>query len=213
MIPNPLTFAALVFWDFDGVVKDSVTVKSSAFQKLFLPFGIDVANRVLQHHEANGGVSRYKKIPVYLKWAGEVASADQVQDFCDRFSNLTQKAVIDSPWVPGVQEYLQAHHARQRFVIVTATPKEEAEKILDALEISHCFREVHGAPASKDSAIRDVLERWQCPPSQALVVGDSETDLYAAEMNKVTFLLRRTSLNKPLQQRYHGPSFDNLSHE
>ena len=32
-----------IFFDFDGVIKDSVKVKSESFEKLFLPFGKKVA--------------------------------------------------------------------------------------------------------------------------------------------------------------------------
>ena len=42
-----------IFWDFDGVIKDSVDVKSDAFKQLFLPFGKDMANRIKEHHLAN----------------------------------------------------------------------------------------------------------------------------------------------------------------
>lgn len=110
-------------------------VKSVGFEQLLLPYGREVADRVRQHHEAHGDVSRYEKIPIYLGWLGESASADQVQDFCDRFSQLVRRAVIDSPWVPGVCEYLQAQHVRQSFVPVTATPHEEIQQILHALDL------------------------------------------------------------------------------
>jgi|TARA_Y100000310_G_C20511448_1_gene729077 beta-phosphoglucomutase-like phosphatase (HAD superfamily) len=36
--------AKVIFWDFDGVIKDSVNVKTRAFEKLFLPFGENVVN-------------------------------------------------------------------------------------------------------------------------------------------------------------------------
>ncbi len=201
---------SVLFWDFDGVIKDSVTVKSLAFEQLFLPYGREVADRVRQHHEAHGGVSRFEKMPIYLAWAGEPVSAERIQDFCDRFSQLVRQAVINAAWVPGVREYLQAHHTRQRFILMTATPQEEVQQILHALKISHCFREVHGAPTPKATAIRDVLERLQCPPEQALVVGDSEADLDAAEANNVAFMLRRTPLNRSLQERFSGATFDGL---
>lgn len=204
---------SVLFWDFDGVIKDSVTVKSLAFEQLFLPYGKEVADRVRQHHEAHSGVSRFEKMPIYLAWAGEPVNAEQVQDFCDRFSQLVRQAVINAAWVPGVREYLQAHHTRQRFVLVTATPQEEVQQILHALKISHCFREVHGAPTPKAMAIRDVLERLQCLPEQALVVGDSESDLNAAEANNVAFMLRRTPLNRSLQERFSGATFDGLYDE
>ena len=45
-----------IFWDFDGVIKDSMTVKSDAFEQLFLPFGENIAKKVRTHHEANGGI-------------------------------------------------------------------------------------------------------------------------------------------------------------
>jgi len=118
--------------------------------------------------------------------------------------------VIDSPWVSGVLEYLQAQHARQYLVLMTATPQEEIQDVLETLEISQFFREVHGAPILKVATVHDVLKRVQCAAGQALVVGDSETDLNAAKANNVPFLLRRTALNKAVQERHSGPICDNF---
>ena len=201
----------VVFWDFDGVIKDSVMVKSAGYEKLFLPFGKDVVRQVNEHHNVHGGISRYEKIPLYLSWAGEPANPLQVQDFCDRFSDLVQQAVVDSPWVPGVCEYLSSHYADQCFVLITGTPQKEIEEILHALNITRYFRNVYGAPKAKTIMVKDVLERLSCPFEQALVIGDSGTDLEAAKNNNVAFLLRRTSLNKELQKQFTGPSFENLN--
>ena len=206
-----LNASQIVFWDFDGVIKDSVMVKSAGYEKLFLPFGEDVVKRVNKHHNVHGGISRYEKIPLYLSWAGEPANPIQVQDFCDRFSDLVQQAVVDSPWVPGVCEYLSSHYADQCFVLITGTPQKEIEEILHALNITRYFRNVYGAPKAKTIMVKDVLERLSCPFEQALVIGDSGTDLEAAKNNNVAFLLRRTSLNKELQKQFTGPSFENLN--
>ena len=32
--------ARVIFWDFDGVIKDSVPVKTEAFRKIFLPLAL-----------------------------------------------------------------------------------------------------------------------------------------------------------------------------
>ena len=208
-----LDSAFLIFWDFDGVVKDSLDIKSLAFENLFLPFGSEIANRVRIHHERNGGVSRYEKIPLFLKWAGQPTNPLQVKEFCDRFAKSVKQGVIDAPWVPGVREYLLGNFIEKYFVLVTATPQEEIEQILDALEISHCFREVYGAPTNKAIAIAAVLDRQKCPPIRSLMIGDAETDRQAALMNSVPFLLRRTPLNLTLQSSYYGPMFDDLNHE
>lgn len=212
-IDKILRVATIVFWDFDGVIKDSVEVKSVAFEALFLPYGHEIARRVRQHHEANGGISRFDKIPLYLRWAGEPVNDSRIQEFCNRFSKLVLQAVIDAPWVPGVHEYLLRHYTQKYFVLVTATPQDEIQHIVDILDIAYCFREVHGAPKKKASAIGDVLHRLHCNANQALMVGDADTDLMAAQNNSVPFLLRRTPLNKTLRASYAGPIFDHLNHE
>jgi len=208
-----LKSATLVFWDFDGVIKDSVGVKSFAYETLFLPFGREIATRVRLHHENNGGVSRFEKIPLYLTWAGETATSERIQEFCRLFSESVLQAVIDSPWVPGVREYLLKCCNKQYFVLVTATPQDEIVQILAALDIAHCFREVHGAPIKKTSAIEAVLSRRKSVLAQTLMIGDAETDLEAARENSVPFLLRRTPLNLSMQATYTGPMFDDLNYE
>jgi phosphoglycolate phosphatase-like HAD superfamily hydrolase len=203
----------VIFWDFDGVVKESVEVKSLAYQTLFKPFGQRLASKVREHHESNGGVSRFDKIPLYLSWAGEPATPSQVGLFCKLFSETVKSAVIDAPWVAGVRDYLMQNYTKQYFVLVTATPQEEIEEILAALDLAICFREVYGAPTKKTSAIRAVLSLLQYPPDRALMIGDSVTDQQAAHSNSVPFMLRRTPFNLPLQDNYSGPMFDHLNHE
>ena len=56
----------MVFWDFDGVIKESVSVKTDAFEELFKPYGDIVRNKVKNHHIENAGMSRFNKIPLYL---------------------------------------------------------------------------------------------------------------------------------------------------
>ena len=201
---------AIIFWDFDGVIKDSVHVKTEAFAQLFSAYGLDIVGRVKSHHEANGGMSRYEKIPIYLKWAGLSCDKDRVDQFCALFAELVTETVIDAPWVPGVKEYLLDHCELQYFVLVTATPQPEIEVILDRLGIAQCFRRVYGAPMRKTDAIAKVLSAKHADLSDMLMIGDSEADLLAAETNCVPFLLRRTRLNRLLPSSYGLPQFEDL---
>lgn len=202
---------SLLFWDFDGVIKDSVEVKAAAFEQLFRPFGSGVAARVRKHHEDNGGLSRYEKLPLYLSWAGHSATADDVARYSARFSDLVRQAVIDCAWVPGAREYLHANHARQQSILITATPQAEIENILQALAIAGWFREIHGAPTPKADAVAAVLKRRRCPARDALLIGDSETDWAAAMRNGVQFLLRRTAHNRNLQSRHTGSQCEDFN--
>ncbi len=211
-VKKTLSAATVVFWDFDGVIKDSLAVKADAFESLFTPYGQSVAKRVRQHHEAHGGMSRFDKIPLYLAWAGERDCDLRAKEFCTRFSKLVFQAVIDSPWIAGVPEYLQQYKDQQYFILVTATPQSEVQKILDVIGISSCFREVHGAPKQKSDVIRDVRSRLKYLPHQALMVGDAESDLIAAKDNGIPVLLRRTNFNQRTQATHAGPMFRDLLH-
>ena len=201
---------AIVFWDFDGVIKDSVDVKTEAFVRLFSVYEPNIAARVKAHHEANGGVSRYEKIPIYLRWVGLPCDKKHVDQFCARFADAILDAIVDSPWVPGVKEYLLDHYERQHFILVTASPQKEIESIIDKLGIAHCFRQVYGTPAEKKGVIGAVLREQKIEVADALMIGDSETDRSAADANQVLFLLRRTTINQSLQSNYCGPQFEDL---
>jgi len=191
--------AEVVFWDFDGVIKDSVEVKSAAFEKLFASYGADIAYKVRLHHEQNGGLSRLEKILLYLSWSNEVITSKKVQEFCNTFSSLVKQSVIDSPWVDGFLEFIERHYELKKHVLVTATPIEEIEEILKSLNILHFFYEVYGTPNTKSDTIKEVLKNLKIMPRHAIMIGDSESDYEAAKDNNVLFFLRSTDLNKDLQ--------------
>jgi phosphoglycolate phosphatase-like HAD superfamily hydrolase len=193
--------AKVIFWDFDGVIKDSVEVKSDAFESLFSPFGESISKKVRQHHEEHGGMSRFDKIPIYLAWAGKDPTQRIVDQYADKFSQLVKQKVIGSSWVVGIKEYLQEHYCKQHFFLVTATPQLEIEYILDQLKIKLYFQKVIGSPINKGKAVESLLKEYDIDPIQAIMVGDSISDYKAAESNHVAFVLRRTSLNEELQKK------------
>ena len=205
--------AEVVFWDFDGVIKDSVEVKSTAFEKLFSNYGQDFTIKVRRHHERNGGVSRFKKIPLYLSWSKEVISSEKVQEFCNRFSLLTKQSVINSPWVDGFLEFIECHYKERKNILVTATPTEEIKEILHALNIQHFFHKIYGAPDTKSDVINKTLREMKISPQCAIMLGDSASDYKAAKDNNVLFFLRGTELNKSLQSECKDWMFKDFINE
>ena len=201
----------LIFWDFDGVIKDSVDVKAQAFVNLFAPYGVEIAEKVRAHHEANGGMSRFDKLPLYLRWAGEEPSEERVHEFCNRFSQLTLQEVIDAPWVPGAERYLRTNPYGQIFVLVSATPKGELCQILRALDLRKCFSAMFGATTSKNGAIRMTLGSRGIASQHCLMIGDARADMEAAQANQVPFLLRLHATNGRVFSDYAGPAMKDLT--
>lgn len=203
--------AKLVFWDFDGVIKQSVEVKAWAFAELFRSQGELLAERVRAHHLANGGLSRFQKMPLYLSWAGIEPTQENVAEHCRRFSDLALQAVVDADWVPGAERLLRDNPYRQQFVLFTATPQEEIETILAALTLGACFTRVYGAPTTKSTAIRDTLSTRAMRATDCIAVGDARADYDAACANDVPFLLLRHSTNAPVFRDYKGDSIEDFT--
>ncbi|MEI6066104.1 MAG: HAD hydrolase-like protein [Methylococcaceae bacterium] len=200
-----------IFWDFDGVIKDSVEVKTQAYFQLFEPFGSVVAERVREHHEAHGGMSRFDKLPLYLQWVNQEPNQATVSEYCEQFSQLALQGVIDAPWVAGVERYLRSNIHQQTFVLVSATPQDELEHILNALNLTKCFAEVYGAPIRKQDAIGKTLLARGLDASDCLMIGDAQADLDAAVANQVPFLLRRHDSNTKVFATYTGTSVEDFT--
>ena len=210
MISENIKKAKTIFWDFDGVIKDSVSVKSDAFEELFLPFGSDVAKKIRMHHEDNGGMSRYDKLPFYLNLAGEKNSTDSISKYEKQFSKLVMNRVINSPWVEGVLEYIKTNYKAQKFFLITATPQKEIEEILKKLEISKYFKKVIGSPTNKKDAIKIILSNENINLDDSIMIGDSCSDYEAAKENNVFFVFRKTDLNKKLQKKLKCQMIENF---
>ena len=188
---NKVTKARVIFWDFDGVIKDSVPVKTEAFRKLFLCFGTDVADKVAEHHLKNGGISRYKKIPYYFKtYVGKNISEEGLDRYANDFSKLVVEEVIKSPWIPGVEDFLRNNEYIQEFILVTGTPQGEIEIILEKLGLTELFISIHGAPKDKTDIVSNYIKQYGCKTSDCILIGDSPTDFKAAHENNIDFIFR-----------------------
>jgi len=189
----------IVFWDFDGVIKDSAKVKTKAFASMFERYGSTTQDKVVSHHLANCGISRYVKIDLYYRdYIGEPLSSNELEGKCSEFSDIVLKKVIDSAWIEGVEEYIKKNAYGQIFILVTGTPQSEIEYILEKLNLSQCFESVWGAPHEKAKAVNKMMGEYN-HLNKAVMIGDSEEDYRAAVENDIPFILRKTDENNELQ--------------
>jgi HAD superfamily hydrolase (TIGR01549 family) len=193
--------ADYIIWDFDGVIKDSMKVKSYAFEKLFMPFGKELSKNVRLHHENNGGMSRFDKLHIYLELAGQEPLYSLVNEYAEKFSLLVKQKVIDSDWVEGVLDFLKTNHKKQEYFLVTATPQLEIEYILKKLKIENYFTEIIGSPTKKSNAVKNILNKYGINPKKVFMIGDSKSDYESAKTNHVDFFLLKTNLNHILQKQ------------
>jgi|LWDU01.1.fsa_nt_gi phosphoglycolate phosphatase-like HAD superfamily hydrolase len=175
----------LILWDFDGTIKDTSIVKSDSFVQLFRYSDERILQSIRRHHEDNGGMSRYEKIPLYLVMAGMKVTDNIVKQYCEDFASLAFKGVVESPWVPGVKEYIFNNYDMQDFIMISATPVAELKKILKEIGVLHCFKDIIGYPYNKETAVSFIKNKSK--EKRILFIGDSKIDFLAAKHSKIDF--------------------------
>ncbi|MBK9190022.1 MAG: HAD family hydrolase [Crocinitomicaceae bacterium] len=180
-----------IFYDFDGVIKDSTDIKSAAFHSLYSPFGENLANKVVAHHQAHGGVSRFEKIKLYhADFLNIHLTENEISDWANRFAELVFQKVIECNYVAGALESIELLSKKYSQFIVTGTPETEIHQILEKLGIWKHFKKAYGAPATKTDICKRILKEENLQPDEVVFIGDATTDYNAAKDCGLHFVLR-----------------------
>ncbi|QLG45245.1 HAD family hydrolase [Costertonia aggregata] len=200
-----------IFFDFDGVLAESVSAKTIAFKEMYLSYGKDIANKVVEYHIENGGVSRYEKFRYWEKqFFGKDLSKTELKQMADRFSELVLQKVIDSEAVSESLWFLKKYNKTLRFWVITGTPTAEIEKIAKARKIDCFFEGLHGSPENKIHWSEYLLRTYNLDRTETLFLGDATTDMDAAKFSKLHFALRRNKENRELFKDYDGLEFEDF---
>ena len=140
-----------IIFDFDGVIAESVNVKTEAFSKMYAQYGNTIAEKVASHHLSHGGISRFEKFKLYHKeFLGIELTNQDIMALANKFSKLVVQKVIDAPYVPGSLEFIKDNYKYYDLFISTGTPEDEMKKILSRKGIRNYFKSVHGSPKKKN---------------------------------------------------------------
>lgn len=179
-----------IFFDFDGVIVDSVDIKTRAFAKLFEDYGEEVVKKVVEYHVQHGGVSRYEKFRYYYKnFLNRDITEKEMEMLDKKFSEFVFYEVLKAPFIPGVLKFLNICYKNNKTMfIVSATPKEEIEKIVEGKSLSKFFKEITGSPSKKAENLAYLIKKYKISPLNSIYFGDAKSDLEAAAKNNVFFV-------------------------
>lgn len=179
-----------IFFDWDGVITDSVNIKTEAYVQMFEEYGKEVQEKVRKHHLHNGGMSRFEKFKLYYKtFLGIELDEQKTTEFANEFSNLVMKKVLNAPFIENAIETIENEYSNGvKLFIITGTPTEEIEKIAETKGLKKYFVEILGSPTSKNEWVSYILNKYKFNPQKCLFIGDAMTDYNAAVKNNVNFL-------------------------
>lgn len=200
-----------IFFDFDGVLAESVNVKTEAFRNLYLHMGEDIAEKVVEYHLAHGGVSRFDKIRHYHnEFLNLEIKDEEVTEWANRFSELALTGVVNAPEVAGAVAFLDAYHKQYRCWVITGTPTDEIRPILVQRGWDKYFEDAFGSPEKKVYWTEYIIEKEGLKREETVFVGDAPTDQDAAAKANLTFILRRSDENVHLFGDYKGYEINNM---
>jgi phosphoglycolate phosphatase-like HAD superfamily hydrolase len=177
------------FFDFDGVLADSVEVKTKAFARLFEPFGPEVRAKVVDHHRRHSGVTRVDKFRYYYQeFLHQSLPEEELAELCQRFARLVVDEVVMAPETPGAEKFLHHFVEKLPLFVVSAAPEAELQEIVKSRGWSGYFREVRGAPRSKRENLEILLQKYDLVAEHCLFFGDAEADYLAAQACGVRFI-------------------------
>lgn len=176
-----MALTCLVF-DCDGVILESVPVKTRAFGRIVESYGDEARDRMLMYHKVHGGVSRYKKFEWFFREVlGREITPEESADWGQRYAELAFEEVCRCHLVPGIQEVLDTWKGKLPMYVCSGAPHEELLQVLTGRKLDHYFVSIHGSPPAKAELLRQIVLGARVDPADVLMVGDASTDWQAAE--------------------------------
>ncbi|MCC6621016.1 MAG: HAD family hydrolase [Deltaproteobacteria bacterium] len=165
-----------VFLDCDGIIFDTNRLKCDAFRYALAGAPSDAVERLVAHHKATGGVSRYLKIEHFYRRLFPVPEPDQaIARALARFGEYCEDGYRRMR--PRREALAFADlFGPDRVWVVSASDEDELRRVFRAQEIDHHFADVHGSPATKTAHLTRILGARGLAPTDALFVGDGGGD-------------------------------------
>jgi phosphoglycolate phosphatase len=174
-----------ILFDLDGTLVDTAPDLAATMNVLLERHGRPALELQSVRHLVGEGA----RVMMARAWAetGRRASEEQLDDLFDDFLEYYINNVADhSSLFPGVEEVLQALvEGGARLAICTNKPDIPTHKLLDALNLTRYFGAIIGADTlsvrKPDPApLLEAIERLDGQPQNAIMIGDSATDIHAA---------------------------------
>ena len=180
-----------IIFDFDGVLVESVDIKTRAFANLFESEWDENVKKVVDYHLKHAGVSRFEKFRYFYSNIFNRHLTEEVFEvLCQRFSELVVDEVVNASFVNGALDFLENKSKLFKCFVASGTPQNEIEEIAKRKDISNYFIRIYGAPRKKTDIVKEILNIHELLPEEVVCIGDAMSDYEAARSNSVEFIAR-----------------------
>lgn len=170
-------YKAMVF-DCDGVILNSNTVKSDAFFQCALRYGEDIANKFVEYHRNNGGISRYEKFATLRSMAGKHEDFD-LASMLESYGKEIKQKLMSCEIATGLGELREATISAN-WCVASGGDQDELRGLFARRQLSQFFDAgIYGSPTRKTEIARYLIDK-QIISYPVLMLGDSRLDYEVA---------------------------------
>jgi phosphoglycolate phosphatase-like HAD superfamily hydrolase len=178
-----------IFWDFDGVIMDSMPVRDKGFEIVLNNYPKEQVDFLMEYHRKNGGLSRYNKFRYFFEVIRKESITDsEIQILAEEFSVVMLQNLLDSSLlIEDSINFIKNNYLKYNMHIVSGSDGNELRYICETLGLSKYFISIHGSPTPKKQLVEDLLESCKYKKDETCLIGDSMNDLEASKLNNISF--------------------------
>ncbi len=190
------------FFDYDGVILDSLKVKDNGFRAIFSGFDPALVETFMAFHKKQGGMSRYAKVRYfYEELLHQAISEEEVQVYAGRFGDIMKRELTNRDnLIEDTISFLQDIKGKYPVHVISGADEKELIWLSTQLGILDLFTSVHGSPPAKNDLTELVLKTNSYNPANVRFIGDSGNDYEAAARFGIPF----RGYNNPELKQYGG---------
>jgi phosphoglycolate phosphatase-like HAD superfamily hydrolase len=180
----------VIVFDFDGVILESLDIKTKAFLKVYDNYP-EYADEISTYHLQNGGMSRYNKfIHINNNILNVPITDENIKTMASIFSKSVMEEMLQCPFVKGAFDFIRKYSLTANLYIASGTPEEELRVIVGKRSIGQYFKGVYGTPKTKAEIIQAIISSENISKDDICFVGDALTDYKESLKVGVPFIAR-----------------------
>lgn len=201
----------IIFWDFDGVIMDSMKVRDEGFKIVLKDYPSDQVEKLMEFHRNNGGLSRYVKFRYFFEVIrNENISEENVNILANKFSEVMLERLMNrNLLIEDSFNFILNKYKNFDFHIVSGSDGKELNLICKEIDIDKYFLTINGSPTPKTELVRKLIQKYKYNTSRIMLIGDSHNDYEAALSNNIAFMGYNNPKLKVLPIKYLNNFFPN----
>ena len=180
---------SIVFFDFDGVILDSMPVRDVGFRETLKAYDSALVEELIKFHRDNGGLSRFVKFKYFFENILHQSISDaSLKELADQFSVIMRQELSKEKYmIQDSVDYIKKTASSKQLHIVSGSEHNELNYLCQQLDLAQYFISIDGSPTPKNKLVSNLIAKYHYNKNEIVLIGDSVNDYEAAQTNGIDF--------------------------